>query len=170
MFYIYVRAEEKPSVALPATENATAAPNISPSKISWRAAKRICYTGFIYILISIALFLANVLYGACRSQQTLPRLPLRQYRLLHIFRRVCSTADDACHHIPLCAICTADPRYAMNEASRQFKHANHVHASARLLLLGGCTARSIPRVCRGPDAGGGGAAGRASRAQSVLGA
>lgn len=63
LFYIYARAEEKASATRPVAETAPAAPILpSPPRTSWRAAKRISYTGFIYIFISLALFLANVLH------------------------------------------------------------------------------------------------------------
>lgn len=63
LFYVYARAEEKSSIARPVAETAPAAPIFpSPPQTSWRAAKRISYTGFIHIFVSLSLFLAYVLH------------------------------------------------------------------------------------------------------------
>lgn len=63
LFYIYARAEQEASIAVPVAETAPSAPNLSPpSQTSWRAAKRISYTGFFYIFINLALFLAYALH------------------------------------------------------------------------------------------------------------
>lgn len=61
LFYIYARAEENASMR-PVAETITAAPNFPTTQTSWRAAKRISYTGFIYILVSLAFSLAYVLH------------------------------------------------------------------------------------------------------------
>lgn len=63
LFCIYAPAEEEASIALLVAETAPAAPNLSPpSQTSWGAAKWIRYTGFFYIFINFALFLAYALH------------------------------------------------------------------------------------------------------------
>lgn len=63
LFYVYARAEERVSAAGPVAETAAATPALlSSPQTSWRVAKRISYTGFIYILITLSLFLAKLLH------------------------------------------------------------------------------------------------------------
>lgn len=74
LFYVYARAEEKAFIARLAAETAPVAPSLpSAHKTSLRAAKRISYTGFIHIFMTLGLFLAYVLHQPSnRSHGFLP--------------------------------------------------------------------------------------------------
>lgn len=61
LFYTDARAEQNASMR-PVAETVAAAPSFPTTQTSWRATKRTSYTGFIYILVSLAFSLAYVLH------------------------------------------------------------------------------------------------------------